>query len=184
MSKKDTKRLVIDTDVVKASGGETATHPTSKNCRDFLMTVRALNYRVVMSAEIRKEWNEHASNFARRWWGAMERRKKVCDIGNPPRDKNLRTKISSTAKSEKQIEVMEKDFHLLQAALATDQSIISLDETIRGLFSRVSQQVGEIRYIIWVNPDRAEEQPIRWLQNGAPPEADRRLSAYLTFIES
>ena len=178
MSKKDTKRVVIDTDVVKASGGETTTHPTSKNCRDFLMTVRALNYRVVMSAEIRKEWNEHASNFARRWWGAMERRKKVCDIGNPPRDKNLRTKISSTARSEKQIETMEKDFHLLNAALATDQSIISLDETVRGLFARASQRVGEIRNIIWVNPDRvAEEEPISWLQNGAPPEPHRQLSA-------
>jgi hypothetical protein len=178
VSKKDTKRVVIDTDVVKASGGETTTHPTSKNCRDFLMTVRALNYRVVMSAEIRKEWNEHASNFARRWWGAMERRKKVCDIGNPPRDKNLRTKISSTARSEKQIETMEKDFHLLNAALATDQSIISLDETVRGLFARASQRVGEIRNIIWVNPDRvAEEEPISWLQNGAPPEPHRQLSA-------
>jgi hypothetical protein len=178
VSKKDTKRVVIDTDVVKASGGETTTHPTSKNCRDFLMTVRALNYRVVMSAEIRKEWNEHASNFARRWWGAMERRKKVCDIGNPPRDKNLRTKISSTARSEKQIETMEKDFHLLQAALETDQRTISLDETIRGLFARASQRVGEIRNIIWVNPDRvAEEEPISWLQNGAPPEPHRQLSA-------
>ena len=37
--------------------------------------------------------------------------------------------------------------------------------------------VGEIQHIIWVNPDRLEEQPILWLQNGAPPEAHRPLSA-------
>ena len=73
---------------------------------------------------------------------------------------------------------MEKDFHLLQAALATDRTVISLDETVRDLFKRASQQVGEIQRIIWVNPDRtAEEQPIIWLQNGAPPETHRRLSA-------
>ena len=79
---------------------------------------------------------------------------------------------------ERDIEALRKDFHLLQAALATDQTVISLDETIRGLFKRASQQVGEIRNIIWVNPDRtAEEHPIVWLQNGAPPEACRRLSA-------
>ena len=182
MNKKDTKRLVIDTDVVKASGGETATHPTSKNCRDFLMTVRTLNYRVVMSVEIRKEWNEHASNFAIRWWGAMERRKKVCDIDNPPRDKNLRTKISSTARSKKQIEAMEKDFHLLNAALATDQTIISREKRIRKLFARASKQVGEIQGIIWVNPDRtAEEQPIEWLKNGAPSEEYRQLSNFIPY---
>ena len=182
MKLKYPKRLVVDTDVVKASGGETATHPTSKNCRDFLMTVRALNYRVVMSAEIRKEWNEHASNFARRWWGAMERRKKMCDIGNPPRDKNLRTKIVSTAKSEKQIENMEKDFHLLNAALATDQTIISCEKYIRKLFARASKQVDEIQGIIWVNPDRtAEEQPIEWLKNGVPSEECRQLSKFIPY---
>ena len=72
---------------------------------------------------------------------------------------------------------MQKDFHLLQAALATDRTVISLDETVRRLFVHASQQVGEIRDIIWVNPDRtAEEQPIEWLQNGAPPEPHRQLS--------
>ena len=60
----------------------------------------------------------------------MERRGRVCAI-DPPQDEKACTKILSTARSEKQIETMEKDFHLLQAALATDQSIISLDETIR-----------------------------------------------------
>ena len=84
----------------------------------------------------------------------------------------------NTASAEDEVEALRKDFHLLQAALATDQTVISLDETIRGLFKRASQQVGEILNIIWVNPDRtAEEHPIAWLQNGAPSEPHRRLSA-------
>ena len=83
-----------------------------------------------------------------------------------------------TANRERDIEALRKDFHLLQAALATDQTVISLDENIRRLFKRASQQVGEIQGIIWVNPDRTtEEQPITWLQNGTPPEAHRRLPA-------
>lgn len=86
--------------------------------------------------------------------------------------------IEATAVREEDINAMLKDFHLLGAALETDQIIISLDETIRGLFKRASQQVGEIRNIIWVNPDKTtEEHPIAWLQNGAPPEPHRRLSA-------
>ena len=106
----------------------------------------------------------------------MDARKKIDRI-NPPEDVEIQTKIATTTNNENEIEAMQKDFHLLQAALATDQTVISLDETVRWLFARASQQVGEIRDIIWVNPDRtAEEQPIEWLQNGAPPELHRQLS--------
>ena len=84
-----------------------------------------------------------------------------------------------TATRDNEIEDMQKDFHLLEAALATDQTIISLDETIRQLFARASQRVGEIRDIVWVNPDRTEEEePLVWLQNGAPPEDHRKLRAW------
>ena len=108
----------------------------------------------------------------------MDARRKIDRIIDPPENENLCTKIVNTARSERQSEDIEKDFHLLQAALATDQTVISLDEIIRGLFRQASQSVGEIRNIIWVNPDRtAEEHPIAWLQDGAPPEANRRLSA-------
>ena len=97
---------------------------------------------------------------------------------NPPQNSPLSDKIEITANRERDIEALQKDLHLLQAALVTDQTIISLDETVRQLFKQASQQVGEIRDIIWVNPDRtAEEQPIAWLQNGAPPEPHRQLSA-------
>ena len=178
MKNKKSKRLVIDTDVAKACSKKAPTNPRAKNCRDFLLAVRKLNYSVVMSAEIRKEWKYQFSHFSRRWLVAMEKEKKVCDIGSPPKNEKLRTHIASTGEKKKESRTMDKDFRLLQAALATDQTIISLDETVRQLFKRASQSVGEIRDIIWVNPDRtAEEHPIAWLQNGAPPEEDRRLSA-------
>lgn len=177
MRARDSKRLVIDADVARASGSETATHPRAENCRDFLNAVLSLSHRLVMTEKINNEWKNHQSRFARRWRVSMDARKRIERI-NPPEDEELQNKVTNTASDENEIEAMEKDFHLLQAALATDQTIISLDETIRGLFKRASQQVGEIGGIIWVNPDRtAEEQPITWLQNGAPPEAYRRLSA-------
>ena len=176
MRSRDSKRLVIDADVARASGSETATHPRAEHCRDFLSTVLSLSYRIVMTQKINNEWKNHQSRFARRWRVSMDARKKIDRI-NPPEGKELQTKITTTTNNADEIELMEKDFHLLQAALATDQTIVSLDETVRGHFKRASQQVGEIRHIIWVNPDRMEEQPIRWLQNGAPPETHRRLSA-------
>ena len=177
MKTRDSKRLIIDADVAGASGSKTPPGPTAKHCRDFLNTVLSLSHRVVMTAKIRDEWKRHASPFARRWRVSMDARRKVDRIIEPQENESLCTKIVNTARSERQRENIEKDFHLLQAALATDQTVISLDGTIRRLFGRASLQVGEIRGIIWVNPDKAEEQPIAWLQNGAPPEAHRRLSA-------
>ena len=177
MRSRDSKRLVIDTDVAQASGDEDATDPRAINCRDFLKEVRSQDHWVVMTREISDEWKRHQSRFALEWRVSMDARRKIDRI-NPPEDEELQDKITNTASDKDEIEALRKDFHLLHAALTTDQTIISLDETIRRLFKQASQQVGEIRNIIWVNPERtAEEQPIVWLQNGAPPEPHRRLSA-------
>ena len=177
MRSRDSKQLVIDTDVAQASGDEDATDPRAINCRDFLKEVRFQDHSVVMTREISDEWKRHQSGFAFEWRVSMDARRRI-DRLDPPEDKELRDKVTNTASDEDEIEAMKKDFHLLQAALATDRTVVSLDETVRGLFKRASQQVGEIRNIIWVNPDRtAEEQPIAWLQNGAPAKAERRLSA-------
>ena len=176
MRARDSKRLVIDADVARASGSETATHPRAEHCRDFLSAILSLSYRIVMTEKISNEWKNHRSRFARRWRVSMDARKKIDRI-NPPEYAELRDKVTNTASDEDEIEVMQKDFHLLQAAIATDHTIVSLDETVQGLFAHASQQVGEIRNIIWVNPDRSAEEPITWLQNGAPPEGHRQLSA-------
>ena len=176
MRSRDSKRLVIDTDAAQASGDEDATDPRAVNCRDFLKEVRSQNYRVVMTREISEEWKRHQSRFALEWRVSMDASRRVERI-DPPEDNTLRDKVATTTNNENEIEALRKDFHLLQAALAKDQAIISLDETIRQLFKHASQQVGEIRNIIWVNPDRTtEEQPMAWLQNGAPPEPHRQLS--------
>ena len=176
MRGRDSKRLVIDADVARASGSETATHPRAEHCRDFLSAILSLSHRIVMTEKINNEWKNHQSRFARRWRVSMDARKKIDRI-NLPEDEALQNKVTNTADDADEIEAMEKDFHLLQAALITDQTVVSLDETVRGLFKRAAQQVSEIRDIIWVNPDRTEEQPILWLQNGAQPELHRQLSA-------
>ncbi|MCY3551725.1 MAG: hypothetical protein OXH39_14790 [Candidatus Poribacteria bacterium] len=177
MRSRNLKRLVVNASVARAAGGKGATASVSINCTEFLETFRdECPHHIVMTPELSEEWDAHQSNFAARWLKSMIARKRF-DYITPPQDTALSNKIDTTTK-ERDIEALRKDFHLLQAALATDQTIISLDETVRRLFKRASQQVGEIRNIIWVNPDRTtEEQPITWLQNGAPPESHRQLSA-------
>ena len=173
----NSKRLVIDASVARASG-RLATHPQAKHCRDFLLKVSSLSYGIMMTPEISNEWKRHRSGFARRWRVSMDARKKVYRV-NAQADRELRDKIKETATGENEVEDMRKDFHLLEAALATDQTIISIDETVRGCFARATRHVGEIRDIVWVNPERMEEEePLVWLENGAPPESHRQLRAW------
>ena len=176
MRSRGLKRLVVNASVARAAGGERATASVSINCTEFLETFRDESlHHVVMTFELSEEWNEHQSNFAATWLKSMIARRRFVYI-KPSQNTALYDEIEKTTTGEKDIEALRKDFHLLQAALATDQTIISRDETVRMLFAHASQRVGEIRNIIWVNPDRSAEEPIAWLQNGVLPETHRRLS--------
>jgi hypothetical protein len=99
----------------------------------------------------------------------MFARKQVHRIGTVENNA-LRTKVSQAAETELGREEMLKDIHLIEAALATDRSVISLNERDRSRFKKVSDNVGEIKSIVWVNPDIEKDKCIDWLKNGASSE--------------
>ena len=70
---------------------------------------------------------------------------------------------------------MNKDIHLLEAALATDKIVASKEVEAHDLFEDVCSRVGEIRDVMWVNPVVEEESCIVWLKQGAPVELERQL---------
>ncbi len=174
MADKVSKRLVIDASVARAAGGEDATYPKSVYCRDFLEAVLDLSHRVVMTPDIRDEWNKHQSKSARIWLRRMVAKKKLCpcDIAV---DNDLWCQVEAIAESDKEREVMVKDLRLVEAAIATDRTVISLDDKVRKCFAKVAVDVDPLKDIIWVNPAQIAEQPLDWLQNGAEPEIERSL---------
>jgi hypothetical protein len=165
MPRKGVRRLVVDASVA----GE-----PSKKCRAFLEAILEICHSIIMTQEIAEEWKNHAIRSARKWRVRMEARKKVQRIRNIE-NCELRDKIKIRATKEKEREAMLKDVILIEAALASDTIVISLDETVRSVFSKASRTIGELRNIVWVNPERPEEQPIPWLKNGARPEKSRTL---------
>ena len=169
----------MNASVARAAGGEEATVSVSISCTEFLETFRdECSHHVVMTPELSEEWEENQSKFAATWLRSMIARKRF-DYVEPPVNQALRAEIEGTATSETEIGEMRKDFHLLEAAQATDQTVASLDENARRLFAQATQHIGEIRDIVWVNPERTEEEePIVWLENGAPPEECRKLRTW------
>ncbi|SRR6266545_6176583 len=166
MKSKTSKRLVIDASVARAAGGESATFPSSKKCRDFLTSVLIVCHRFVMMPAVREEWTKHESRFAKQWRVSMVARRKLVFI-NVSDDVELRAAIESTAKGEKKVFEILKDLHLVEAAQSTDRTIISLDDAVRSMLVIVSEEILAIRSIIWVNPVKFEGMD-SWLLKGAP----------------
>src|ERR1700742_1873333 len=152
MPAKIPKRLVIVSSVARSSGDENALFPTSKRCRDFLLATRDICRQAVMTAAMVEEWNQHQSRFARAWRVSMVARRKL-HIIDVPSDDQLRENTSRAAARTRNREAMLKDTHLLEAAIATDQIVVSLDETVRTLFVEVANKIGEIKRVCWANPD-------------------------------
>ena len=178
MRSRDSKRLVVNASVARAAGGVEATASVSVSCTEFLETFRdECPHHVVMIPELSEEWETNQSKFAATWLRSMIARKRF-DYEDPPVNQALRDEIEGTAISDNEIEDMQKDFHLLEAARISDQTIISLEKRVRRHFAHAAQHVDEIGDIVWVNPERMEEEePIEWLKNGAPPEDRRKLRA-------
>jgi hypothetical protein len=176
MDRAKSKRLVIDADVLHSAGGEQTVHPRAKHCRDFLKAVLTICHRVARTPAIDEEWNCHSSDFSRKWRVWMNSKKKLERVQTDFSEaRSLLRNVERTVNSDKEIDAVRKDIHLIHAALAADRSIVSCDETARQLFRNGSSTVSDLSPIVWVNPDREEEKPIQWLEDGAEAEPDRML---------
>jgi precorrin-6B methylase 2 len=130
-----------------------------------------------MTPAIYQEWKQHQSLFAKKWLRCMIAKKKMITGINltDSEIKQLRENIEEFDTSSNKVKAMLKDVHLLEAALATDCVVISSDETVRHLFSDLSQQLVSVKGIAWVNPTKVLESTIDWLENGANVESLRQL---------
>lgn len=176
MSKKrtPTRCLVLDASVARAAGTLETQHPTGALCRDFLMAVRSVCHRMAWSEAIRAEWDEHQSAFAGTWLVSMMTLRKLRPVREEPVEE-LRETIRGHSKDEGVAAVMLKDAHLVEAALAIDFRVASLDDTVRGHYSRLTGRFALLRRVLWVNPAGAEEQAVDWLENGARADRFRKL---------
>jgi len=179
MAKKKLVRLVVDTDVLCSANYKE--EPPSRSCRGFLMAISSNQLKVVVTSKSEIERRNHQSNFSRKWHLTMLRKGRVHICENEDYLKTEETILCMKDDlSFSEYSAMLKDVHLVHAARHTDGKIVSRDDVVRLLFSRASKKVNILKGIIWVNPTRDEEQPIKWLGDGAPKEKHRRLGNYHT----
>ena len=113
--------------------------------------------------------------FAQEWLNGMIARKLVERI-DVPLNVSLRDRVSKAAKSRKVAAILDKDCHLIEAALATDKIVISIETSCRDHFRAVAHAVAELRGIGWVNPADPAESAIAWLETGGGVKRCQRLA--------
>ncbi|MDT7806686.1 MAG: hypothetical protein QOJ70_499 [Acidobacteriota bacterium] len=83
----------------------------------------------------------------------------------------MRREIESVAaKKKREVDALRKDFHLIEAAIAHDKTVVSSDEIVRRLFKAAAHSVAAIKKVVWVNPVVPAEESIAWLKGGAKAE--------------
>ena len=171
------KRLVIDASVACGAGSGATPKPPSKASREFLMEVRDSGHFLILTDSISAEWKDHAAKFARTWRTSMFAKKRVEKI-DIPAFPGLQKRIRNALANDGEREAADKDHHLLLAALHSDQTIASLDDTVRRLFARVCPAAAEVCNVVWVNPDKEDETPLDWLRDDAPADHARKLAQF------
>lgn len=162
------KYLVIDADVARSAGGEEAADIGSKARRGFLLAVREVCHAIAMSDPIRREWDQHQSRFAGLWRRSMVAKRKFRYLTDT-RKPDLWTRIQQLQFTERELRTLEKDWHLVEAALSADRIVVSGDLAVRELLLKASASIPELRDLIWIDPqsDWADEW-FDWLRSGAP----------------
>jgi len=139
--------VVVDASVVRAAG-ETE-HPVSSACRNCLMAIRAICHRVALTEPIRKEWGQHMSRFSRKWRRSMAAKQKPIAVISPKRLDLRWAAYSSAART-----AIKKDKGLLEAALATDHVIITLDDSLKQALAERPDGKDLLRNVQWIHPVR------------------------------
>ena len=181
------RQLVVDASVALAA--DSSTEVCAEASRQFLNTMaRATPHSAVMTELLEAEWRQleksgSPSGWAVPWLTWMRRKSRVHDADAtvrllPPCHADLATKFHQCAAPAVVIQAMLEDLHLVEAALATEQTVISADNKVRGHYGRVAPDVEALRDICWVNPCLAAEEPTLWLRQGAPAEPARKLGFY------
>ena len=165
------RQLIVDADIIHAASG--SINDLSTRCREVLAVIQQVGHAVIRTPAIEAEWNDHASRHALRWMVEMESRRRLLDV-----DKAETGLLGALGRLPVQVperKIMLKDCHLLEAALASEQRIISNDEAAYFHFYQASGTISQLRLVMWASPMRDADACVDWLAAGAKPETKRKI---------
>ena len=156
-------RLVIDANVLRGASRTAGADPPGSTLRAVLVAVLTICHRAVTSPQLEREYATHASAFGTRWLSAMQRKGKVGGVLAAETKRARRWKQSAALTSPKQKAALEKDLHLVLAAMEADGVVVSCETHVRDLLRRVMTPE-DMAHIGWALVD---DHTVAWLEGGA-----------------
>ena len=175
MSSRNRKKLVIDTNVALGSS-DPMYNPMSVVAGD--MNRRCLDaiwdegHDAVFNRQLRREWRIHASRSATRWLQSMALKDRIIDEEGEAFSMLLAQACDCQAVKSHKAD-LEKDFHLVQSALATGQTILSNESNLPKFIAIACPKVHELASLYYANPTVEGDACRLWIKAGAEKNADR-----------
>lgn len=155
---------MVDASVARAAGGTEAKAQVARACRDALHAMRDAGLGLYLSPQIRGEWDTHMSRFARTWLLSMTARKRV-ERGTPPPHAAIRRALRRKQRDGSTLAAVEKDLPLIDAALASERRVLSLDDRAQRQFAALARTVRALREVHWAGPH--QDGCVEWIRGGA-----------------
>jgi len=175
MTRKNGKRLVIDANIAHSAGaGEV---PSSRYSRESLAAILAGEYTVVFNRSLLQEWKNHLSRFAMIWWRSMAAQKRIENAEGEEFARHL-DRACACLEHDRWKSDLIKDFHLVQSALASGQTIISNERNFPVFVATACHSVKELAALYYANPATEGDVCISWITDGAEKVADRRIDIW------
>ena len=168
--------IVIDADVLRGAGASGTPDSRSAKCRAFLdVMVATSSLSAGATAPLYAEWMKHLSRYSSIWLKSMHARKRFSMKTPAPHHVGEVRAAINLLPDRALRAILEKDRHLLEAAICTDFRLASMDERARAAAEGTVSYGPHLQDIIWVNPEIESDSPLGWIQAGAPAERGRRL---------
>ncbi len=160
--------LVIDTSVARSAGGRGATDGRAAASKDALELVRRGKLRAVISEALLEEYRRQIrmSRFFRQWLAWMTDKERLWRVDGTPHRPTLRA--AEQILSPERQKAVEKDLHLVGAALAADRRVLSADDRMRADLSALTTEVRALAKLHWANPEVTG--CLDWLSRAAPDD--------------
>jgi hypothetical protein len=143
-----------------------------------LEAIRLDEHIAVFSAKLRQEWRKHASLLAKKWQVAMQQRRRI-EIAEGTEFAHLLEVACDCLKVDSWKLALRKDFHLVQSALTTGQTIISNEKRLPKHLCASCEEVPELRKLYFANPERERDECIDWIKAGAKKDPKRRVDRFI-----
>ena len=141
--------IVVDALIAHSAGMSPASQ--SKQCLNFLdVFEKETNHEVVISLDIREEWDRHKSKYSSRWLTSMQNAGRLRRI-QFRKDKTLWGAFNEAELTAPAYADLHKDLLLVEAAINADKRVSSLDG-VKKHFAKCVACNPAIGDVAWVNP--------------------------------